>query len=226
MNPISSKFRSPDKGRKEKKLSTELIEIGAVKLDDAYVVQDEFSILIKPVMNDRIEGHITSLTGIVIEDVADAVLFREALTAFSDWVGDAEAARIYSWSRSDLNQLENECSYKEVPFPANLTDWTDFQEMFPRVTEINLQRQLSLEAAAGFAGVPFDERKAHRALYDARVTAELVRLVLTGEYKEQMSNIRNIIKPQVEHSTFSLGDKFGAQLAALFDTGEAGEEEN
>ncbi len=88
--------------------------------------------------------------------------------------------------------------------------------MFPKITEINLQRQLSLESAAEMAGINFEKGKAHRALYDARITSEMVQLVLTGRYLEQMAKVRDVIKPEVEHSTFSLGDKFGAQLAALF----------
>lgn len=219
MNPVSAKTRSQFK-RKGPHLYTELIEIGAVKLLDDYSRAGEFSVLIRPLLNTRIEPNITSLTGITCENVEEAVSFPEALEAFSAWIGGEEAC-IYSWSRNDQTQLQNECEYKDVSFPENMKQWMDFQEMFPRITEINLQRQMSLEAAAQMAGIPFDEKEAHRALYDARITAELVRLVLSGEYRESMASVRNVIKPKVEHSTFSLGEKFGAQLAALFsDSGE------
>ena len=214
MNPVSAKTRSGFK-RKEKHLYTELIEIGAVKLREDYSKAGEFSVLIRPVMNTRIEPNITSLTGITFENVEGAVSFADALASFSSWIGDGEAC-IYSWSRNDQTQLQNECNFKAVPFPENMQKWEDFQEMFPRITEINLQRQMSLEAAAQMAGVLYEEEKAHRALYDAEVTAELVKMVLSGAYRESMASVRNVIKPSVEHSTFSLGDKFGAQLAALF----------
>lgn len=215
MNPVSAKNRNRDQKKGEKRLASELIEIGAVKLNDKYEKQEEFEILIRPALNTKVEGNITRLTGITMEDLEGAKSFAEALQSFAEWIGN-EPARIYSWSRSDLQQLQSECSFKEVAFPPALEDWQDFQAMFPKITEINLQRQLSLESAAEMAGINFEKGKAHRALYDARITSEMVQLVLTGRYLEQMAKVRDVIKPEVEHSTFSLGDKFGAQLAALF----------
>ena len=128
MNPVAAKNRSRDTKKSEKRLNSELIEIGAVKLSDSYEMQGEFESLIKPVLNTKVEGNITRLTGITMEDLEGAQTFAEVLQAFADWIGEGPA-RIYSWSRSDLQQLQSECSFKDVPFPAVLEDWQDFQEI-------------------------------------------------------------------------------------------------
>lgn len=222
MNPVEMKHRTRETDQGVKRLASELIEIGAVKLSDAYEKLDEFEILIRPEFNTKVEENITRLTGIGMEDLEGAPVFAEALRIFAEWVG-GEPACIYSWSNSDLQQLWSECAFKETEFPAELEDWKDFQAMFPKITEIHLKRQMSLESAAEMAGINFESGKAHRALYDAKITAELVQMVLTGRYLDRMAKVRDVIKPDVEHSTFSLGDKFGAQLAALFgDQGDQG----
>ncbi len=218
MNPVSY-----DRDRfhgKQRQLLSEIIEIGAVRLrDGSYDKVDEFSILVKPQMNDRIEHKITSLTGIQYEDVEFAVCYEEALKAFSEWIGNEENARIYSWSTSDSVQIHKECQEKKVKVPENMKDWVDFQRMFPKVTGIKTERQLSLEYAAELAGVDFDEKSAHRALYDARVTAEIVQMVLSGDYRERMKNVTNVLTDTIETSTATMADKLGPkykELMALF----------
>lgn len=217
MNPVPYDREHHTKGRR---LVSEIIEIGAVRLSDrTFETVDEFSILVKPQMNDRIEHKITSLTGIQYEDVQDAIGYEEALAQFSEWIGGEVPARLYSWSNSDAAQIQNECQAKNIPLPDNMTDWVDFQKMFPKVTGIQTDRQLSLEYAADLAGVDFDDTSAHRALYDARVTAEIVQMVLTGAYKERMKNVSGVLRKTIETSTASMADKLGPkykQLMAMF----------
>ena len=214
MNPVHHD-RSRNTERRGR-LQSEIIEIGAVKLsDEVYEKMDEFSILVKPQFNDRIEPKITSLTGISYEDVTDAVCYEEAVAAFSEWIGYGEPARLYSWSTSDSSQICHECEEKNIPVPANMGDWVDFQRMFPQETGLHIERQLSLEYAAELAGVDFDEKSAHRALYDARVTAELVAIVLSGEYRERMKNVTGVLQKTVETSTASMAEKLGPKYAEL-----------
>ena len=99
--------------------------------------------------------------------------------------------------------------------PENMMDWVDFQKMFPKVTGIHTERQLALEYAAELAGVDFDEAAAHRALYDARVTAEIAHIVLSGEYKERMKNVTGVLKSTIETSTASMAEKLGPKYAEL-----------
>jgi inhibitor of KinA sporulation pathway (predicted exonuclease) len=220
MNPVSrevkEKNREQKHSRHEKMLQSEIIEIGAVKLEDPDCRKtSEFSILVKPEYNDCIEQNIQHLTGICTEDVEDAVSYSQAIKSFSDWIGTEKHARIYSWSTSDPNQIRCECEKKHVEFPENMTDWVDFQVMFPKATGIQIKRQMSLEYAAELAGLDFDDESAHRALYDAEKTAELVQMVLTGEYKKVMKNVTGVLKSTVETSTATMADKLGPKYAEI-----------
>ena len=54
-------------------------------------------------------------------------------------------------------------------------------------------RLMSLHEAAEWYGVSFDQKGTHRALYDAKITTELVAPVLTGEYVFQRECLKKMI---------------------------------
>lgn len=208
MNPVSKKNAT---ARAE--LKREIIEIGAVKLNSKYEVVDTFSCFIKPAYSICVMDHITKLTGIRTCDVKGAVDYEKALEMFNAWIG-AGRNRIYSWSDTDFRQIVTECEYKDVKFPTNMTRWMDFQVLFPRLMGLNHDVLMSLHDAANWYGAEMDYKSAQRALYDVEVTTELVRGVLTGEYKEVARNIHQYYKPtdkteeQCTKGT-CLGDLFG-----------------
>lgn len=209
MNPVSKKNREV-----RKELHKEIIEIGAVKLDKYNRIVDRFSCLVKPQYNDEIACFITKLTGIKTGSIKKAYEFEDAMKAFSEWIGE-DKARIYSWSDADLYQLQTECAYKNINIPNNMKRWLDFQAIYPRVMQLDRKKKMSLSDAAQWFGVEVDKRKAHRALYDAEITAELVIPVLTGEYKNQLEILRG--SEERHDSGFTIGDACGAIFLKFMD---------
>ena len=199
MNPVSKK-----NGEVRVHLRKEIIEIGAVKLDSHNRIIDRFSCLVKPQYNEDIVYFITSLTGIKTSNVKKAYNFESALSEFSNWIGDGKT-RMYSWSDTDLQQLREECTYKNVVFPKNMSRWVDFQVLYPRVMNLNKSKKMSLSEATQWYGISIDKKKVHRALYDAEITAELVIPVLSGEYKKQV-RLLNAYRDNDYSSSFTLGD--------------------
>lgn len=210
MNPVSSKNRDV-----RKELRNEIIEIGAVKLDRYNRIVDRFSCLIKPQYNEEITCFITKLTGIKTGHVKKAYDLENAINEFSSWIGDSKS-RIYSWSDTDLYQLQAECAYKKLSIPSNMRRWMDFQAIYPRVMQLDTKKKMSLSEAAQWFGVEVDKRKAHRALYDAEITAELVIPVLTGEYKKQLDLLRGA-EDKEEDCGFTIGDACGAILLKFME---------
>lgn len=77
MNPLGGEYEA------EKEIcGDEIIQIGAVALDEKYMEISSFTTLIKPQLNSRIERRIEKLTGIKTEMVDTAPCFREALETF------------------------------------------------------------------------------------------------------------------------------------------------
>lgn len=213
MNPVSKKFNDV-----REHLHREIIEIGAIKLNSNGEVVDTFSCFIKPQFSTDVAGYITKLTGIKTADIYQAASFQEAIQRFAQWIGTS-MTRIYSWSNADLIQLRTECSFKQVAFPANMARWMDFQILFPRLMEIKqYKNRMSLQEAAEWYGVTFDNKGAHRALYDAKITTELVIPVLTGEYMTQRDCLKKAMQKDEEEEKnfgFCLADLCNSFLGQL-----------
>lgn len=178
---IDLEFTPTPKCVKSTGLRNEVIEIGAVKLDAAGQSIDNFSTLVKPELSESIAPHIQDLTGIRDSDVKEAPFFAAALRALAEWVGSA-STRLVAWSKSDQEQIVKECELKGVELPAQLSRWLDLQVVFPKLMGIGSGEQMALRLAADWCGSNVSEENSHRALYDATVTAELMRQVMTGEY--------------------------------------------
>lgn len=71
----------------KKDLRNEIIEIGAVRMDDAFHPLDRFRIFVRLQHNGVIERKIYKLTGISNGAVSDAVSLPEALDALEAWCG-------------------------------------------------------------------------------------------------------------------------------------------
>ena len=200
--------RDEKRGREHQ--GSEIIQFGAVKLNDAYETVSEFSQYVRP-ENLRIDPEIEALTGISNELVADAPTFGAALAAFLDWIGDDEFC-VYSWSQTDYYQLHHESERKELldeRVQRLLDHWVDFQEDFGK--ELGISHSLKLEHALKAANIDF-EGKAHDGLTDARNTAHL--FVLSKDrkkFEKAIAVIADMFRPKQRLST-SLGSFFPAGL--------------
>lgn len=81
MNPIPRECREARETAR-----SEIVEIGAVKLDREYRLVDRYSCYVKPEYGP-IHKRITQLTGITDADVAQAKPFAPAMEDFAAWIG-------------------------------------------------------------------------------------------------------------------------------------------
>lgn len=64
---------------------TEIIQIGAVLVDENLEIVDSFMTLVKP-QYGTIDDYIEKLTGIKQKDVSNAPSFEKAIELFTDWL--------------------------------------------------------------------------------------------------------------------------------------------
>ena len=89
---------------------SEIIQIGAVMMDENWEMLDSFSAYVKP-RYGKINHFILSLTGISERDIKNAPDIGEALQQMLQWIGENEAT-FYSWSATDYYQIRNEIQLK------------------------------------------------------------------------------------------------------------------
>lgn len=198
MNPISREYKEI-----RKKLTDEIIEIGAVKLNDSYEQVSEFQCYVQPEYG-KIKKHITRLTGITDETVKDKDDFTISFQKFMDWIGD-EPITIYSWSNSDIKQLRQECRLKLADYDVNWLNshWVDLQKQFD--DRLGLHNSLALKHALGAMDRDFEGTQ-HTALADAANTSAILSLMQNEKkFQETMRPVLEILQPS-EKLASSIGE--------------------
>lgn len=212
MNPVSQENKAI-----YEELKQEVIEIGAVKLNENFEIIDTFDCFVKPEFNYQVTPYITKLTGIKSSSTMKAETFKYALDNFVSWIGDDTSTRIYSWSDNDLIQIKNECEFKNIMFPDNMKKWIDFQKVFPRLMNLADDRKhMPLREAIKYFDIKFDAKKIHNALYDAEITSELLVPILNGEYKQQVKCVYDFTH-DTDKDMNTLGDTCGGILMQLLE---------
>ena len=111
-------------------LTGEIIEIGAVKLDDNFQKVDELRLFIKPKYYTKLHNRIVSLTGIRQKELDEKGLpFPQAYEQFRQWCG--EEFSYMTWSTSDLPVLLDNMILHGIDVD-DLPDTYDIQRMFCR----------------------------------------------------------------------------------------------
>ena len=209
MNTLASKYKE------EREIcACEIIEIGAVAMDESFMVLGEFKTLVKPQYNDVIEKRYETMTGISTNMVCTAPTFATAYEMFVKWCESyGSDYEIYAWSDSDYHQLTAEMKLKQYTKECRLDNWFDFQKEYAQ--KLGLQNAVSLGKALNYAGIEFEGRM-HDALCDAKNTAELFAIVRNEErFNQVLKVVEEALKPKKISST--LGDMFdfGAIMAQL-----------
>ncbi len=145
-------------------LHGEIIQIGAVKLDENYHILDTFKIIVSPKYYTGMHRKVTKLTGITAEELRYGFPFPVAFKHFKKWCG--EEFSFLTWGPDDIDMLRNNMLIHEMD-----TKWIpityDIQVIFDDQIAKE-KRQVSLSYAMEKIGEPALE--SHDALNDARNT--------------------------------------------------------
>lgn len=188
---------------------TEIIQIGAVLLDEEYQHIGEIRQYVHP-QYGVIDHFISKFTGIRPADVRHAPDLEEALVHMLDWMGNREY-KVIAWSKNDYSQFRKEMKAKEIKDGKiqkfmNKEHWLDYQEIFGK--RFNFSREVGLEEALIYCEIEAEGRF-HDGLYDAVNTAKLVKkLELHPEF--EIENYEKDMRKAAEPLKYNLGNLFAS----------------
>jgi 3'-5' exoribonuclease 1 len=148
---------------------TEIIEIGAVLLDDALRPIEEWQTFVRPVIHPALTRFCTKLTSIVQAQVDGAPLFAEAIAALAAFLGE-RTPLFCSWGDYDRAQLARESARNRVALPLGSEHLNVKQAFLERVGD---GKPRGVGQALKYAGLRF-EGTVHRGIDDARNIARLL----------------------------------------------------
>ena len=160
----------------------EIIEFGAVRVDERLNIVDTFEALIRPQVGKKISGKIKSLTSITNEDLEGGLQFMQAVSRFGRW---SRGAVVMTWGTSDVLALIENCRYfcgsDRIP---SLSRYVDLQAYCEEMLAYDRTRQIGLSTAAELLGVDEGEFDHHRALGDSLLTLRCFQKVYDSEKLE------------------------------------------
>ncbi len=148
----------------------EIIEIGAVKVNDYGEVDSIFVKFVKPTINPVLSAFCTKLTSITQADVDKSRTFPHIIQEFMDWIGvDEENYTLISWGKYDRTQLIDDCRLHKVDV-AWLDHYFNLKPAFRALK--NLKDEPGLKKAVKLEGFEFTGIH-HRAISDAENLAKI-----------------------------------------------------
>ena len=146
-------------------LVQEIIEIGAIQLNEYAEVIGSYNRFVQPILNPFLSPFCKELTTIEQEDVNKAMKFPKVIEEFQDWAGifEGEEYLLCSWGSFDRKALVNDCQLHRLD-----SDWTDQHvNLKSQYQELKkLHRPCGLKSALKKEGMEF-EGVHYRGISDA-----------------------------------------------------------
>ena len=152
----------------------EIIEIGAVKLDEKLRYKGEWRRVIKPRVYTKLQSAVKKVIHLTEEDLCNGDSFENAIAEFLDWCGDEYTFAI--WGSMDLTELQRNMKHYGVaiPFQRPLI-YLDVQKLYSYMF-LDGKDKLNLKSAIQELEIRETEEY-HSALSDAHYTAKVLQKI-------------------------------------------------
>lgn len=208
----------------------EIIQFGAVMLDENYNMLSEFSSYVKPVYSS-VTPIINQLTGISNKSLEKADDFLTVFDKFCYWRGEGDITT-FCWSKSDFNQLWAELEAKgkhRYDLFSTLHNFVDLQQLFGNI--ISTKKAVGLESAMKLLQMEY-KGQVHTALSDSYNTARILHKLFCTESMdldfEYMNPTKETLvdkKRDVAEYNCSFASFLSPELLAQFGYTDSAEEE-
>lgn len=156
----------------------EIIEIGAVRLNEQLEIVERFDEVICPQVSRKLTHWVSDLTGYTDEQVRNGIRFTEAMERLGCFIGNVSDAVLLTWSNTDLSVLMENCRYyyndERIPF---ISYYLDLQAYAQRRRQLSNAQQVGLEKFAELLGLDCDALELHHAIDDSVLAARILRHV-------------------------------------------------
>lgn len=161
------KFASP--------LPMEVIEIGAVRLNEQFEYIDSFTSFVRPVYFAKLNSFIQKKTGIPQESIDTASRFPAVIRKFMAWIQKSNDPLLITWGGEDMKRIildtrmhkMDDTFFMQLPYFDLLKGYIHAKGMTNDISVEGALEQLNIETS----------EQAHRALDDAKMTAKILTAV-------------------------------------------------
>ncbi len=147
----------------------EIIEIGALKINNESNVESEFSEFIKPKLNPELSDFCKELTTIEQSDIDSAETYDIVISKFKEWIDLNQEFVLCSWGFYDKKQFAKDCDLHRLD-KSWLTNHISLKHQYADIKSIS--KPLGMGGALKKEGLKLDGTH-HRGIDDARNIAKI-----------------------------------------------------
>ncbi|MBU3143200.1 3'-5' exonuclease [Clostridium sp. CF012] len=164
----------------------EIIQIGAVKLNENLERIGALDVLIKPEIYTTLNPFVKELTGITIDELNSGKSFKEMYSEFIEFM-KADKSVLCVWGVADIKELFRNIEYHELDSTMVPTEYINIQSYASSALNCQKGINIGLGNAAKLLGIPI-ENQFHDAFNDAFYTAEVFKKIHSNEIKARLYN--------------------------------------
>lgn len=153
----------------------EIIQIGAIKLDENFNTIASFNRYVKPTIYSKVSPFITKLTGITTEQVMNEKEFPEVYEDFLQFIEDKESI-FCTWGMSDMKELFKNLGYHKLDNKSLSRSYINLQPYVSKFLGLPSKKLLSLQNAVKALNIEISY-EFHSAIHDAYYTAEIFKKI-------------------------------------------------
>lgn len=169
----------------------EIIQIGAVKLNENFQIISTLDRLIKPELYTDIHPFVKELTGITIEKLSDAKPFKEICKEFIEFIGHESILCV--WGMCDIKELFRNIKYHNLDTSLIPKKYIDIQLYTSKYLDYPKGRHVGLGNAVELLNIPIGNQF-HDAFNDAYYTVEIFKKIYDEEIEPKIYNLNEYLK--------------------------------
>lgn len=164
----------------------EIIQIGAIKLNENFETISTLNILVKPEIYTMINPFVKRLTGITMDELNTGKSFKEMYEIFSDFI-TSDRSVLCVWGVSDITELFRNIAYYELDATVVPKEYINIQSFASKKLGCKKGINIGLGNATKLLDIPI-ESEFHNALNDAYYTTEVLKKIYSEEIKTSLYN--------------------------------------
>lgn len=169
----------------------EIIQIGAIKLNNKFQVIDSFNYFIKPNLYTKLHPYVENLTKINIDTLNESLDFKTVYNKFIKFIGDGDYTLVV-WGDSDINELFKNIEFNSLSFSSISKKYIDIQSDATKLFKLPKGQKVGLKKAVEMLNINI-EGDFHDAYYDAHYTCEVFKSIFNKNIKP-----KKYIKPSAK----------------------------
>jgi len=164
----------------------EIIQIGALKLNENFEKIGVLDVLVKPEIYTTINPFVKEITGLTMDELNYGKSFKEMYNEFIEFL-KPDKNILCVWGTSDIKELFRNLEYHKLDISPIPTEYINIQSYASKALNCQKGINIGLSNAAQLLDIPI-ESKLHNAFNDAYYTAEVFKKIYTNEIKVKVYN--------------------------------------